>query len=108
MKAAINQFNTYTTASNIDSEGCSGLCFKNEGNTTLLINNMFSLAPGAVWSINQTCCDTVDETQYTVQFLPSEVDAAAPITSPAEAPYTTTDPVNKLVVVRIGIAIKKC
>lgn len=107
MKKAINVFTTYTTSSEIDCEGASGILFKNEGNTTLLINNQLSLEPGDAIAFNQLCCDTVDDSQYSVQFLPT-AEVAAPIAQPAEAPFTSTDAYNKLVVVKIGIKKSNC
>lgn len=106
-KTAINTFTTYTESREIDSEHAAGMFFKNEGNTTCLINGMLSLAPGASWSVGQTCCDTLDETMYSVQFLPL-ANQAITVAAPSEEPFTTSDIYNKLVVVKIGIAKQKC
>jgi hypothetical protein len=66
---AVNDLQTYSKAGNLKTKGCNSILFFNQGDVTILINNVLRIVPGNSFSINQVMPNVLDETAYMVSFL---------------------------------------
>ncbi|MCA0381713.1 MAG: hypothetical protein LCH58_06100 [Bacteroidetes bacterium] len=89
MRKAYNTIKAYNSAGYLETEGANAILLKNEGDVTVRVNTLLTIAPGESMSIAQVSADVADHTQYSIEF-----DNSHPLTTGSN---------NLLAVVCIGI-----